>query len=144
MKQIFRITILFCFLGLLTEKGFSQFSTSYYSYYSRIGVGYNFNERLWGELKLYTNTFIRDVSPELVLCYNFVKKEKHNIYIGFGGSANHFKGLVLPIGIQFTPFEKFDRFSLHIEAEPMYDFDRDLEEMAILGSWGFRYTFGKK
>ncbi len=46
-----------------------------------------------------------------------VKKENHNVYLGIGGNVNYFTGFALPIGIQFTPIEKFDRFSLHIEAD---------------------------
>ena len=91
-------------------------------------------------MRLYSNTTVDDITPELVICYNIVKKERHNIYLGLGGNVNYFTGFVLPVGVQFTPFEKFDRFSLHIELQPTLDIDSDL---IIQSSWGLRYKFGK-
>jgi hypothetical protein len=117
-------------------------SISYYSStLSKIGLGYNFNDRFWSELRLYSNTSISDITPELVICYNIVKKERHNIYLGLGGNVNYFTGFVLPVGVQFTPIEKFDRFSLHIEFQPTLDINSDL---ILQSSWGLRYKFVKK
>lgn len=140
-KQI-RILILTGLFSILCLKGFSQLSISYYSSsFSKIGLGYNFNDRVWSELRLYSNTTVDDITPELVICYNIVKNEKHNIYLGLGGNVNYFNGFVLPVGVQFTPFEKFNRFLLHIELQPTLDIESDL---IIQSSWGLRYTFGKK
>jgi len=142
MKRIITIGFLLGLLSLMSLKGFSQLSISYYSSsLSKIGLAYNFGERLWSELRLYTNTTINDITPELVVCYNIVKKDNHNIYLGFGGNVNYFTGFVLPIGVQFTPFEKFNKFSLHIELEPTLDIEDDL---IIQGSWGLRYKFVKR
>jgi len=137
-----KILFLFIFLSFNSYKGFSQLSISYYSStLSKIGLGYNFNDRFWSELRLYSNTSISDITPEVVICYNIVKKERHNIYLGLGGNVNYFTGFVLPVGVQFTPIEKFDRFSLHIELQPTLDIESDL---IIQSSWGLRYKFGKK
>lgn len=141
MKRTIRILILFGLFSIVSVKGFSQMSISYYSSsLSKIGLGYNFSDKLWSELRLYSNTSIDDITPELVICYNIVKKEKHNIYIGLGGNVNYFTGFVLPVGVQFTPIDKFDRFSLHIEFQPTLDIDSDL---ILQSSWGLRYKFGK-
>ncbi|WP_372950773.1 hypothetical protein [Mariniphaga sp.] len=142
MKRQIRILVLIGFFSILSVKGFSQLSISYYSSsLSKIGLGYNFNDRFWSELRLYSNTTVNDITPELIVCYNIVKKENHNVYIGLGGNVNYFTGFVLPVGVQFTPIEKFDRFSLHIELQPTLDIESDL---IIQSSWGFRYKFGKK
>ncbi len=142
MTRLMKILFLFIFLSFNSYKGFSQLSISYYSStLSKIGLGYNFNERFWSELRLYSNTSISDITPEVVICYNIVKKERHNIYLGIGGNVNYFTGFVLPVGVQFTPIEKFDRFSLHIELQPTLDIESDL---IIQSSWGLRYKFGKK
>ncbi|MFA7494128.1 MAG: hypothetical protein WCZ43_11540 [Proteiniphilum sp.] len=142
MKLIIKVVVLVGFLSVISVKGFSQVSVSYYSSsLSKIGVGYNFSDRVWSELRLYSNTVIGDITPELVVCYNLVKKDSHNVYVGVGGNYNYFKGFVLPVGVQFSPFEKFDRFSLHIELQPTYDFDSDL---FLQSAWGIRYIFGKK
>lgn len=141
MKKTVKILILFGLFFIVSINGFSQMSISYYSSsLSKIGLGYNFSDKLWSELRLYSNTSIDDTTPELVICYNIVKKEKHNIYIGLGGNLNYFTGFVLPVGVQFTPIDKFDRFSLHIEFQPTLDIDSDL---IFQSSWGLRYKFGK-
>jgi hypothetical protein len=75
-----------------------------------------------------------------VLCYNIVKKDKHNIYVGLGGNVNYFNGIVVPIGVQFSPFEKLDKFSFHIEFQPTIDFE---SATLLQSSWGLRYRFGK-
>lgn len=141
MTRTTKILVLFGFLSFLSMKGFSQMSISYYSSsLSKIGLGYNFSDKFWSELRLYSNTTLNDITPELLICYNIAKKENHNVYFGLGGTVNYFTGFSLPIGVQFTPVEKFKRFSLHIEFQPILDFDHDV---IVQSSWGFRYKFGK-
>lgn len=77
-----------------------------------------------------------------MLCYNVVKKDRRRIYLGFGGNVNFFNGFVLPVGVQFSPIEKLDRFSLHIELQPMSDVDA--EDFLLQSSRGIRYMFGRK
>jgi len=141
MIRTIKILVLFGLFSIISIKVFSQMSISYYSSsLSKIGLGYNFSDNFWSELRLYSNTSINDITPELVVCYNIVKKENHNVYLGLGGNVNYFTGFVLPAGVQFTPIEKFDRFSLHIELQPTLDIESDL---IVQSSWGLRYKFGK-
>jgi hypothetical protein len=141
MTRKIRFLVLIGLFTLFSVEGFSQLSISYYSSsLSKIGLGYNFNDKFWSELRLYSNTTLDDITPELVICYNVVKKERHNIYLGLGGNFNYFTGFVLPVGVQFTPCEKLNGFSLHIELQPTLDFDNDL---ILQSSWGLRYKFGK-
>lgn len=141
MTRLIKVLMLIFMITLFSKNVFSQLSVSYYSSsLSKIGVGYNFGDKFWSELRLYSNTTIYDITPELVACYNIVKKENHNVYLGLGGNINHFTGFVLPVGVQFAPLEKFDRFSLHIELQPTLDINDDL---ILQSSWGLRYTFGK-
>jgi hypothetical protein len=143
MKKTIRILMIGSLLALLPVTAFSQMSISYYSSnLSKIGLGVDFSPRIWAELRLYSDTDISDITPELVFCYNLVRKEYHTIYLGFGGNINYFTGFVLPLGIQFTPFEKLDRFSFHIEVEPTLDFN--VEDIIIQSSWGLRYRFPKQ
>ena len=124
---------------LINLKGFSQISISYYSSsLSKFGVAYNFNDKLWTELRVYSNTAFENVTPELVINYNFISKERFNVYAGIGGVVNFFDGLVVPVGVQFTPFDKLERFSLHIECQPTIV----IEGTSVLqSSWGLRYRF---
>jgi hypothetical protein len=141
MKKKASVLILFVLLSYLNNKGFSQMSISYYSSsLSKIGLGYNINERWWSELRLYSNTTVENITPELVLLYTIVKKDKHTIYVGLGGNVNFFNGLVVPIGVQFSPLEKLDKFAFHIEFQPTIDFE---SSMILQSSWGLRYRFGK-
>ena len=140
MKRTIGI-IVFCVLfSVIGFKAYSQMSVSYYSSsFSKIGLGYNFNDRLWSELRLYSYTSLLDITPEIVVCYNIVKKENHNVYLGFGANINYYTGFVLPVGVQFTPIEKFDRFTLHIEFQPTLDFMQG--DIIMQSSWGIRYRF---
>jgi len=123
MRRPIKVLLLVALLGISSVTAFSQISVSYYSSnLSKIGLAYNFSDRFWTEVRLYSNTEISNLTPELVLCYNIVSKEQHNIYLGFGGNVNYFSGFVLPVGVQFTPFENLERFSLHIEFQPALDF----------------------
>lgn len=141
MTRTIKILVLFGLLFISSIKVFPQLSISYYSSsFSKIGLAYNFSDKIWSELRLYSNTFFYDITPELVLCFNIVKTDRHNVYFGFGGNVNYLTGFVLPVGVQFTPIEKFDRFSLHIELQPTLDF---MSDFIIQSSWGLRYKFGK-
>ncbi|MGC9356104.1 MAG: hypothetical protein ACP5D9_19820 [Mariniphaga sp.] len=142
MTRTIKILAVFGFLSLFSVNGFAQMSISYYSSsLSKIGLGYHINEKFRSELRLYSNMSVNDITPELVVCYNVVSKEYHNVYLGLGATVNYFTGFVLPVGVEFKPVEKFDRFSLHIELQPTLAFDNDL---IVQSSWGIRYKFGKK
>jgi hypothetical protein len=140
MRKTIIVASLACILGLIPLTAKSQLSVSYYSSsLSKIGLAYDFTPRFWSEVRLYGNTAIGNITPELVFCYSLASKEFHRIYLGFGGNVNYFTGFVMPVGVQFTPFEKFDRFSLHIELEPTLDLAA--EDVIIQASWGLRYRF---
>lgn len=140
MKRTIGIIVLSVLLSIISLKAFSQMSISYYSSsLSKIGLGYNFNEKLWSELRLYSNTSLLYLTPEIVVCYNIIKKDNHNVYIGLGANINYYTGFVFPVGVQFTPIEKFDKFSLHIELQPLLDFVEG--DIIIQSSWGIRYKF---
>ena len=139
MKKTIKILILIGLITCTSTKTFSQISVSYYSSsLSKIGFGYNFSNKLWTELRIYSNTPFYDVSPELVLCYNILNKEKFNVYAGIGGVVNYFNGVSVPVGVQFTPFDKLDKFSLHIELQPTIIFNTS---SILQTSWGVRYKF---
>lgn len=141
MKK-FLLIFVFIIALLSVNKGFGQLSVSYqYSSLNKIGFGYNFSPKIWTELRIYSNTNLRNFTPELVFLLNIKKKEQHEIYIGIGGVANIFEGLVFPIGLQFKPIENFKRLSLQIEFEPILDISGD--DIIFQSSAGIRYTFGK-
>lgn len=140
MRKTIIVAVLAGLLGLIPLTAKSQLSVSYYSSnLSKIGLAYDFTPRFWSEVRLYGDTGISNITPELVFCFNLANKEFHRIYLGFGGNVNYLNGFVIPVGVQFTPFEKFGRFSLHIEFEPTLDVVS--EDLIIQASWGLRYRF---
>jgi len=142
MKKACKVLVLVGLIALLPITAYSQLSISYYSSnLSKIGLAYDFSPRFWTELRLYSDTDIANITPELVFCFNLANREFHKVYLGLGANVNYFTGFVMPIGVQFTPFEKFDRFSLHIELEPTLDLSS--EDVILQSSWGIRYTFRK-
>jgi hypothetical protein len=139
-----RIVIFVFIIGMLSLSNhvFGQLSASYqYSSLNKIGLGYNFSNKVWTELRIYSNTFLNDFTPEIALFYNVSMKARHEIYVGIGGTINYFNGVVVPIGLQFRPIDNFKRFSIQIEFEPIIDFDR--QDIIFQSSAGIRYTFGK-
>jgi len=139
MKQTIKIMVLIGLFTVAGNKVYSQMSVAYYaSSFSKVGLSYYFSERVRAELRVYSNTSFEDLTPELVFCYNFVNAERYNIYAGAGVVANYYNGIVIPFGVQFTPFEKNDKFSLHIELQPTFDFDYS---PLLQSSWGIKYRF---
>jgi hypothetical protein len=138
-NKLFLILILLIFVS---NHGNSQPSLSYYSSsHPKIGLGYEFSTRFWSEIRLYNNNEFSDITSELVLCNNVAHKERYNIYIGVGVTANFNNGgVVLPVGLQFFPIKDFNKFSLHIEfLTGTYAGD----DPYVRSSLGIRYQFGK-
>lgn len=139
MKTTIKLFILLGLLFGITSKGKGQLSIAYYSSsMAKIGMGYDFSEKVRGELRVYSNTFREDITPEIVLCFNIVRREYHNIYIGLGYAFNAIDGLVIPAGVQFYPIPDFRKFSLHVELQPTYEY---FDGLILQASWGLRYTF---
>ena len=105
MKKRIRTLAFAGLLALMPVAAFSQLSISFYSSnLSKIGLAYDFSPRFWSELRLYSNTDLSNITPELVFCFNVANREYHKVYLGLGVNVNYFTGFVMPIGVQFSPF----------------------------------------
>ena len=133
-----KLTIFFC-LSIIYFKGYSQISTSFYmnESNSKVAIGYEFNDKLWTDLRIYSGTNIENFTPEIVLNYNFVRKENYETYIGGGVILNNINGVVIPIGIAVRPFENLKNLSFNIEFNPLYEID--FNDLFIRGFIGIRY-----
>ena len=141
MNKLLKISFVILVFTLLANKGFSQTSISYYnSADSKIGLAHNFSEKLWGEARVYTSFEEYDSGVELVLCYNALIIQDYSFYLGLGAKLSEDSGVVVPIGVQFAPFDKFKELSLHVELQPVFS----EYENRLQSSIGIRYTFGKK
>lgn len=139
-----KITLRIAFFLLIifsANEARSQVSVSYYgnANTSKVGVAYDFNEKLWTELRLYSGTSIGNLTAEAVLNYNFLRRESYETYFGGGIVVNNLNGVVLPVGVRFTPFESLSNFSFHIELQSMYEVD--YENLFINSFGGMRYRF---
>ncbi|MDR6302135.1 hypothetical protein [Mesonia maritima] len=136
LKMIFTLIVLFS----LTDVN-AQLSASFYGNDadSKIGIGYDFNEKLWGEIRVYSGPSITNTTAEAVLNYNFIRKEKYQTYVGIGAIANNLNGIIAPIGLRFSPIESLSNFLIHIELQPAYIFDYD--DAFLTGFFGIRYKF---
>lgn len=136
LQALFILFLLFSF-----SESKAQVSASYFGNVSnsKVGIGYDFNEKLWTEVRLYSGTTLRNLTVEAVLNYNFLRRDKYRTYVGAGIVVNYLNGLVVPLGVQFSPFENLNNFSFHIEFQPMYEVD--YQNIFIEGFWGLRYKF---
>tara|TARA_B100000795_G_scaffold105247_1_gene77678 strand:+ start:170 stop:592 length:423 start_codon:yes stop_codon:yes gene_type:complete len=127
-------------LGIIFFNSYSQISASFYQNESnsKIAIGYEFNDKLWTDFRLYSITNIENITPEIVLNYNFMKKEKYEAYIGAGIILNNINGIIIPIGIGIKPFENLKNLSLNIELNPLYEID--FEDVFIRGFIGIKYV----
>lgn len=138
MDRLLKISFIIIILTLIANKGFSQTSLAYYnSSDSKISLAQTFTEKLWGEVRVAV-TF-EDFNTDFVLCYNAFEVNDYNFYLGLGAQVRNDSGLIIPIGVQVAPFEKFKELSLQVEIQPVFtDYDTMLHS-----SIGIRYTFGK-
>ena len=126
-------------LVVIYSNGYSQISTSFYANdsNSKFAVGYQFNDKLWSDLRIYSGTNIVNLTPEIVLNYNYLRKENYETYFGAGVILNNINGVVIPIGIAIIPFENLKNISINIEINPLYEID--LNDLFIRGFIGIRY-----
>lgn len=119
----------------------AQWSASYYgnSSNSKVGIGYDFNEKLWAELRIYSNLALYEITVEPLLNYNFVRRDQYKTYVGLGLVLNEINGVFLPVGVQVSPFENLRNFSFHIELQIIEVFDYN--DTYLNGYWGLRYRF---
>jgi len=131
--------IIFLSLSVVYLKGHSQVSTSYYASESnsKVAIGYQFNDKLWCDLRVYSGTNIDNFTPEIVLNYNYLRKENYETYFGAGVIFNNINGIVIPIGIGIKPFENLKNLLLNIEFNPVYELD--INDLFINGFIGIRY-----
>lgn len=138
MKNTFKILSIALLLFITTEAS-SQITASFYtnSNSSKFAVGYNINERFWTDLRVYSGTDIDNITPELVLNHNIVKKSSYEVYFGAGAILNDINAFVIPIGIGIKPLDSLKNLSLNIEFNPIYEID--LDDVFIRGFVGVRY-----
>ncbi len=138
--NLIKLIVVLVLTSLLT-KADGQVTASFYfnANNSKFAVGYEFTDRFWADLRIYSGSLMEDITPELVLAYNFLQKDKYETYAGLGLSIQHFEGVVIPIGLAVKPFESLENLSFNIEFTPLIG-----DHGMLLRSYlGVRYEIGK-
>lgn len=119
MKRLLTLLLIAGPLG-----AFAQFSVAYHHGLSFVGLGYEIEERFKPEFRIGTNEFFENFPLEAVLTYNVIKKEDYEFYAGAGFRTESYEGLVIPVGMNFYPWEK-KNFGFHFEIAPIIG-DQDI------------------
>ncbi|MGM0943943.1 MAG: hypothetical protein ACQEW9_02095 [Bacteroidota bacterium] len=136
MKKILFTAI----FGLFSMLSYSQTTVSYHqSNLPFVGINTQLGERWMPELRIGTDNFVENLSLEVVGNYMVKSDEDKQIYLGLGGRLNLFEGVVVPLGINYYPFDKKD-FGFHMEAAPIITFNNGA---LFRASFGIRYRFLK-
>lgn len=115
---------------------YGQLGISYHqSNLSFAGVNYQLGERFLPEFRMGANVLLDNFAPELVINYQFVKKEDYQVYAGLGGRIQIDEGIVLPLGVNIYPFEN-KQFGFQTELATVFS-----DNQIFRGSWGIRYHF---
>ena len=126
------------FIGFAALGNAQLTATLQYSTLSFFGVNYEINERFKPELRLSTNAYFSDLSPEVIATYDILDKKDYELYAGIGGRFNALSGFIIPIGMTMFPFEQRN-FGFAFEIAPIFG-----EETVLRGSIGFSYRFDLK
>lgn len=142
MKNFIPVIVLF--LIMVSSAAHAQLTTSFYinESNSKFAVGYEFNERLWADFRVFSGTSINNLTPEVVLNYNFLRRENFFTYAGGGIVVNNINGFVLPVGIGIKPLVNLKNLSINIELSPLYE--TRFDDLFIMGFVGVRYVIDKK
>ncbi len=141
LSKSFFLLILFFVISFSAK---AQFSASYYqsNNLSKIGLGYEFSDKIWSDVRMYGGFELEDFTVQPTLLANFVHKEKFDIYAGLGLTVGLLEGVNIPLGVRFRPLESHKNIFVHLEAEPLFQFENDGN--ILFASFGLRYVFNRK
>jgi hypothetical protein len=104
---------------------------------------YQLDENFGVSLRVGSDNYIENLGYEAAFTYNFISKDDYIFYMGVGGRFNVFDGIVIPVGLQFFPFEN-KKFGFHGELTPMAVLTEANSGVLLRGTWGIRYRFMKE
>lgn len=143
------------FLALLLLTFFMQaradFSIGYFPInHSMIQATTNPERRLFGDIRVQTNSFISNSNIELAPFLNVYRKEMLNVYIGIGGSFNPFNqyndasalnGYFITVGGRVKPFNN-KQFAVLFEISPYVN--QEMASGMIRTNLGLSYCFKRR
>jgi hypothetical protein len=146
MQKLLFLVVCFICVGKIA---FAQPSVSYYPITSYVGVSTNTSNRLWGDFRLQTNTFVGFSTIELSPKINLKRTEAVKTYIGLGvnlniaqGSYNNqfVNGYFISGGVMATPVKTVRQLSFIFEISPYvnYSFSDGIIRTTLGVGWQFR------
>lgn len=139
MKDLRYLLISFLFLGYMQSNAQLSVGLMANHTHTKITLGYDFSPRIWLDLRVYSNTTLSDIIPELAIHYNIKNKDQFRSYIGVAAIMDYWGSIVVPLGIQLMPVQGMNNLAFLIEFSPAYDFHFDEPVLRAFG--GVRYTF---
>ena len=119
-------------IGFWVSEIKSQITINYFPFNDIVSINSNPYKRLFIDYKVQTNSFFTNMNMEFSPKFNFKRKEKYNVYTGFGVQFNltniYLKtplqnGYFIDFGCRLMPFEKFQRLNFIFELSPYINKD---------------------
>jgi len=134
VKKLLAVT--FCVLPFILV---GQWGVNYHqSTIPFVGINYEIKDKWRPELRIGTDNYFEELSLETVITYDFLNRTDYEFYSGLGVFMQGYYELVIPVGMNFFPFES-KKFGFHIELTPLVG-----EFNGLRGRWGIRYRFKKE
>ncbi len=148
MRKI--LFILLFFSGLTAS---AQWSVGFYPYpYSRVELTSNPGSRLFGGLRVQTNSFASNLNTDLNFYWNFKREKNLNAFasgglrfnIGdlFGGNGEVFRSYLFSAGMRIRPLNDLPRLGLSFDVGPVIH--PSLRTARIESNVGLFWVFGGK
>jgi len=110
--------------------------------FSKISVGYDFNDRWWGDMRLFGGCDLDRLYIEPVLLYNFKAESQYSVYGGAGFSIGKYDIMAIaPLGVRVKPIQTNEHLLLHFELQPTFNFHGS--DVDLYYYIGLRYLFNK-
>ena len=147
MKKFIISGVILLLLFLITQNAYSQKGLSFYSS-NAIGANLTIvklnDKQIMGELKVFANRELENISTEIDLLYQFKQMEYHRFGMGIGLKFDPFTeggdgaAIVTPLCLELFPFQKFKKVSFLFELTPEFF----IEDRTYLRSLvGIKYSF---
>ncbi len=144
---------LLCFLFLMICGKLSAQNLTYYPFNSLLSISSNYQNTLWIDVRMQTNSYFSSLATEIAPAITFKKSKKAAFYTGVGARLNFLAvaagqndelldGYMLNVGVRSQPFEKIPGLMLAFELSPFVNTGFDLGLMR--SQIGIGYNFKTK
>ena len=136
---------------LVAKLASAQISLGYFPFQSELSLSSYTENKVWGDLRIATNTFFGNITVEPILMLNIKKTEEVNYYGGVGVNLNFFNafdnssivnGYNFHVGARAKPFQQLNELQVIFEISPYLN--RNFDGGILRTRLGIAYQFSKK